>query len=248
MQKAMIMKWIVVFVAVAGGSRCLLADGVSPAGTNKTDRIWQAMLTAESPHVLSNILSQCRQLTWPEQSEILVNCQRHLSKEDQLLPYSGGLLNGYDVSRRSGRSVWLASQLLETSLPSLGETATPEDTSNGIMAITKAMNAIDAKRYQKELEKLAYCLQLPLKERLALAQSEKTDYSVLDVLAKDSDVNVRKAVANNYSTLFETVITMQENDPDDSVRKATVENSLRARTLRMSFKRGFIPKKPTEPE
>lgn len=63
-------------------------------------------------------------------------------------------------------------------------------------------------------------------EKVALAENPDSDRLILGVLAQDANVEIRKLVAQNPNTFYCDIISLNNADPDETVRGIALTNSL----------------------
>ena len=142
----------------------------------------------------------------------------------KMLPRQGATVIKHDLFTRRGRAAWVLENVLACELPAVGEgTSDSEMREFEFEAVCKVKERFTA------ADRLISMSDVSAERRLALASGANTLGINLARLAKDPDVQVRRALASNPKAPVFVLDQLHSFDPDPEVRARALTNLFVAR-------------------
>lgn len=189
--------------------------------------LYEALMDARTSGALTNVLVQYHALPLERQEVMLALCHKGMDNPEKVLIEEVAKQESQDLSVVCGRCAWFAGRVLDIQLPSMNAQTPRKEIAETKSAILKAIK----ERRKKAASTMNEVAQEPLDKRLALAQTDSTEPSLLSVLAEDADATVRLAVAANSKTPPSALAKLASGDANAEVRKTALENLEKARTV-----------------
>ena len=143
-----------------------------------------------------------------------------------MMEAGGGTIVRQDVFTEGGRAAWVLERLLVVDLP---------EVSSGMSADTKEDAVLDAFFLVKEFllpsERKTDLSKLSDSDKLTLAAAGEASESALAMLSKETNVDIRKAVAKHSNTPVQVLARLAYRDQSAEVRDLAESNLAKARML-----------------
>jgi hypothetical protein len=222
---------IVLFSIMLTLGLSLPVHALSTENVLKVRDLYAEFTNAHNHVEITNVLVKAQKEEWVVQEYIVGHCLTNCSARNKLIFDEAVVQGKHDLSLLGGRCAWIASNLLNTEVPPINAETSKE-------TITKAEKLVSNASYKRQRLEFLSAIERakvempkkPLKERQGLAGIASTKPSILAALAEDSDVSVRRSVAANARTPFDSLDKLVL-DVDAEVREVALDNKMHARTF-----------------